>query len=139
VIAPVAGLEHYDEINGLVTGYITKPDFYSESAVIFVYDTGLGYQAALAKTNELKAEYPYANIKFEGTLYSDKTGNVVYDHTDNQNPYTVQYISKDLKATTAKPDYISTNLYGEEVTVLLGIEVPDTSSSVTSSSTSSAN
>ena len=78
--------------------------------------------ADIVKT--LKADYPYINIINKGTLYSDKEGEYIYTHTENEFTATVDELATKLNITNkTKPEYVTNNLNGEDVTILLGKEV----------------
>lgn len=121
VIGPKAGLDNYKDIRIMINSIQKDPGFYSENSSVRVYDSGLGYQKALQKTQELQAKYPFSNIIFMGTIFKDKTGTVIYSHTAKANTNTMSSLSAILKPDSIdKPAYVKTNLNGESVTILLG-------------------
>ena len=123
-IGPKLGLGIYTDIHEFLKKLARDPKLYAEEASIRVYNTGLGYQTTYQKVLELQEQYPYLNIVFSGTLYSDKEGVVIYTHDGNQKNHTVEVISEYLSAnSTTKPEYITNNLKGEDVTILLGKEI----------------
>ena len=120
-IGPVLGLGQYEDIQNYVNRILAKPSFYEEDSIIYVYDTGLGYQNTYAKVQELLEEYPYSNIRFMGTLFSGKEGVVVYEHEAGLKTETKKELSTYLNAdSTVQPEYVTTNLNGEDITILFG-------------------
>jgi len=70
---------------------------------------------------ELRTQYPYMSIVYKGTLYSDKEGTYIYTHTENEFTNTVNAFATTLSIENkTKPEFITTNLNGEDVTILLG-------------------
>lgn len=123
-IGPKEGLGKYDNIIDFIDLIMKSPEMYDENARILVYDTGAGFQNAKDMTEELKDEFPYLNITFAGTLRSDQKEIAIYSkdqEEEKEYAYTLSKLSKYLKADlTEKPEYITTNLNGEDVTILLG-------------------
>jgi polyisoprenyl-teichoic acid--peptidoglycan teichoic acid transferase len=124
-IGPKLGLGEYDDIKDFLKLVKRTPEIYSENPRIMVYDTGIGFQNAREETEELKEELPYLNIVFAGTLFNDKDETLVYSNQDTEEttsfPYTVKSVSKILKTDLVeKPEYITSNLNGQDVTILLG-------------------
>ncbi len=121
VIGPKLGLGKYTDINEYVEYVLAKPGIYSDDANIYVYNAGLGYQETSDIVKTLKEEYPYLNFQFKGTLYSDKESKYIYSHTENEFAATVEELAKKLEIENkTKPEYITNNLNGEDVTILLG-------------------
>lgn len=121
VIGPKLGLGKYKDINAFVDMIMIKPAVYSENAKIYVYNTGLGNTEVTAKVKTLKEQYPYLNIVNKGTLYSDKEGTYIYTHTENEFTATVDEFAKTLNIENkVQPEFITTKLNGEDVTILLG-------------------
>lgn len=116
-------LPTYTQLIKFVSDVQTDPQLYKDNAIIRVYDTGISYAKAQAKTLELQKKYPYLNILFMGTLFSDKEGVVVYSPESVKYEYTVSTLSKYFKTENIiKPEYIKTGLNGENITILLGKE-----------------
>jgi LCP family protein required for cell wall assembly len=121
VIGPKLGLGKYTDINEFVSLAMQKPALYSEDANIYVYNTGLGSTEVSSKVKDLQKQYPYLNIIYKGTLYSDKEGTYIYSHTENEFTATVDEFATTLGIENkTKPDFITNNLNGEDVTILLG-------------------
>lgn len=119
-IAPKLGFGKYEDIHNFVSLAYQYPEIYSEKARILVYDTGLGFQKSKEKTEELLEQFPYLNITFSGTMYKDKEGIIVYTKNDEPSK-TAEELAKILNANSnKKPVFITTNLNGEDVTILLG-------------------
>lgn len=130
-IVPVAGANNYTGIKALVKLCLTKPEIYDENPMIRIYDIGLGNAATKAKADAIKVKYPYLNITYMGTLYSGKTGTIIYGH-DSIYKGSVDELNAYLKGTsTTKPDYITSNLNNENVTILFGKAVVPTNTSET--------
>lgn len=122
VIAPIAGLDNYSQVKALVKLCITKPAMYSEKSIVRIYDIGLGNELATKKANEIKKKYPFVDIVYMGKLFSGKTGTYVYQNT-GKTKGTVDELASYLKVENkTKPEYITTNLNAENVTILLGKE-----------------
>jgi len=122
-IGPKLGMGEYKDIREYVNLITHSPGIYSENEKILIYDTGAGLQNAKDATEKLKEQLPYLNITFTGTLHSDKEEVVIYsqEEKDNKNPYTLSKLSQLVEPDlTEKPEYITTNLNGEDVTILLG-------------------
>ena len=126
-IGPKLGLGKYEDIIEYIQLIKNQPAIYTENPKIMVYDTGLGFQNAKEKVASLKEKYPYINITFAGTLYRDKEDTIIYSREDDFQE-SIKLLSKELKTSkNEKPEYITSNLNGENVTILLGkpIELKD--------------
>ena len=122
-IGPKEGFGVYTNIREYVEYMNKYPAMYSEKPIIYVYDTGIGYQLAREKTLQLKKDFPYLNIVFYGTLYKDKEGEVVYTSSEDF-PNTVTTLSKHLEIENqTKPEYITTNIGSNSVIILLGKDI----------------
>lgn len=122
-IGPKAGLGKYENIQDFLKMVVDNPQLYAENAKIMIYDTGMGFQKAKEETDKLKEKYPYLNIIFAGTLFRDKDGVVIYENNEKETNYshTVKELSKCLSTKiNEKPEFITSNLNGEDVTILLG-------------------
>lgn len=125
-IGPVLGLGQYEDIHDYVNKVLANPSFYEEDASIYVYDTGLGYQNTYNEFLDLYEKYPYSNIRFMGSLFYDKEGTIIYEHETGLKSATLLEVSKYLKAeNTVKPEYITSNLNGEDITILFGKTVSE--------------
>lgn len=132
-IGPVAGLGKYDDIHKYVDFLLTEPQLYSENPSIYVYNVGLGYQESYKKTQELREEFKFLNVKFLGTLFSNKEGRYIYSNKTDQFTTSIERIAQYLNTENKiKPEYITSKLHGESITILLGKEVVNTNSQVTS-------
>lgn len=119
-IGPKLGLGKYEDIVEYIKLIKDEPAIYTENPKIMVYDTGLGFQSAKEEIASLKERFPYINITFAGTLYKDKEGIIIYSREDDFQE-TIKLLSKELKTSeNEKPEYITSNLNGENVTILLG-------------------
>ncbi len=119
--APTLGFGKYTDINEYIDFISSNPELYSEDARIYVYNTGLGSTEASKKVQALRIQYPYLNIIYKGTLYSDKEETYIYTHTENEFTATVDEFATTLNITNkTKPEFITNNLNGEDVTILLG-------------------
>ncbi|MFA5633662.1 MAG: LCP family protein [Candidatus Dojkabacteria bacterium] len=122
-IGPKLGLGEYEDIQDFLKMITNNPQLYSENAKIMVYDTGRGYLKTKEEVDGLKEKYPYLNISFAGTLFNDKEETVIYQSNKEENEfsYTIKELQKIFNTSrTEKPEYISSNLNGEDVTILLG-------------------
>ncbi|HRI06123.1 MAG TPA: LCP family protein [Candidatus Dojkabacteria bacterium] len=117
----------YTELIKFVNSVQKEPQLFKEDPVIRVYDAGITYAQAQKVTTELKSKYPYLNILFMGTLYSDKTGTVVYSKEADKFQTSINTFAGYFKTTsTTKPDYITSDLNGEDLTILLGKTATET-------------
>ncbi len=118
---PKLGLGKYTDIQKYISLILAQPQLYNENAKIYVYNTGIGATEATKAVQTLKTTYPFLNIVYKGTLYSNKEGSYIYTHTEGKFTKTVEDFGKTLGITNAtKPDYITTKLNNEDVTILLG-------------------
>jgi 3'-phosphoadenosine 5'-phosphosulfate sulfotransferase (PAPS reductase)/FAD synthetase len=123
-IGPKIALGNYSDINDFVRLIMERPALYEEKAKVLIYDTGAGYQEVLTLTEQLNEDYPYLDITFAGTLRADKEEIIVYSHEEGENNNTVKELSKYLKTDLkTQPEYITTNLNGEDVTILIGSNI----------------
>lgn len=124
-IGPIEGLGKYTKINEYVELLLKNPQLYSENPSIYVYNAGLGYQETYKKTEELREQFKYLNIRFIGNLYNDKEGVYVFSNKEGEYEYSVGALSKYIKtASTTKPEFVTTNLRGENISILFGKEIP---------------
>jgi len=120
-IQPKLGLGQYTDIKKYVASFLLHPQLYSEKADVYVYNVGIGTQEATRKVADLKKAYPFLKIVYSGTRYSNKQGSAIFSNTPSTYLRTVTEYSKFLGITqTTKPDYITKNLNGGDVTILLG-------------------
>lgn len=123
-IGPKIALGDYSDINDFVRLIMNTPALYEEKAKVLIYDTGAGYQEVLALTEQLNEDYPYLDVTFAGTLRADKEEIIVYSHEEGENNNTVKELSKYLETDLkTQPEYITTNLNGEDVTILIGSNI----------------
>ena len=119
-IGPVEGLGKYDNIKEFVNLVLNKPTLYAENATVTIYDTGLGFLNAREESEKLKEQFPYTNILFMGTLFTDKHGTAIYSNDGNYR-YSIKTFAKAVKADSKeKPEYINSNLNDADVIILLG-------------------
>jgi LCP family protein required for cell wall assembly len=121
LIGPKLGLGKYSDIHEYIQDILDKPELYSEKPLIYVYDSGLGYQETYQKTKDLQNQYPFISIVFGGSTKYDENGDYIYsDDTESTYPVTIEEFANTLNITNkTKPDFVTTNLYGD-VTILLG-------------------
>jgi polyisoprenyl-teichoic acid--peptidoglycan teichoic acid transferase len=123
-VGPIAGLGKYDDIQDYVKLLIKNPQLYTENPSIYVYNTGLGYQDTYNKVQRMKKEFKYINIRFLGNLSSNQEGIYIFSNKENEFDYSVGQLSKYLKSSNKqKPEFVTTNLRGEDITILFGKEV----------------
>lgn len=126
-IGPIEGLGKYDNIHEYVSLLIRNPQIYSENPSIYVYNSGLGYQDTYKKTEELRKEFKYLNIKFLGNLSSNQEGTYVYSHKEDEYTDSAKQIAQYLELTeTIKPEFVTTNLNGENISVIFGKQIVNT-------------
>jgi LCP family protein required for cell wall assembly len=124
-IGPVAGLGNYESIREYIDDAWENPKLHEEDPIIRIYNTGLGYTETRQKYLDLVEQFPYLKIYYSGTLYNDKEGTISYINNESEEHLSSlesinQYIQPDQ---TEKPEYITTNLNNEDLTVLYGKEV----------------
>jgi len=123
-IGPIDGLGKYTKINEYIELLLKNPKLYSENPSIYIYNTGLGYQETYKRAQEIREEFKYMNIRFIGNLYNDKEGIYIYSNMEEEYKYSVDALSKYIKgASNFKPDFVTTNLRGENISILFGKEV----------------
>lgn len=124
-IGPKLGLGNYTDLHAYIDAFMADPELYEASPAIYIYDTGFGYYETLDMANQLVEEYPFISIYFQGTLFNDKVGTVIYDNNDDKDfENIVERLSNALDArSTLRPDYISTGLNGEDIVILVGSEI----------------
>ncbi len=121
MIVPTEGPGKYTKIKEYLDLVFKNPRLYSENPTIYVYNAGLGYQATYDETKKLTEKFKYLKIKYLGNLYSDKQGIYIFSNKENEFTYSTNLISKYINSTnTTKPEFITTNLKGEDITVLFG-------------------
>lgn len=123
-LGPVAGLGKYDDLHTYLDGYLKNPKLYEESAVVYVYDVGLGYYQASQQAEILQVENPELAIIYGGTLFSDEYGTTMYQNSeDTILDESFAYISEHSGLSVSeKPDYIYNGLNGEDIVILLGAQ-----------------
>ncbi len=122
-IGPKEGLGKYTKINEYVKLLIQNPLIYSENPSIYTYDTGFGYKESNTKTQELKDQFKYLNIRFQGTKFKDKEGVYIYSNSADEFTSSVDFLANYMGIENkVKPEYITTNT-GGDITILFGKEV----------------
>jgi LCP family protein required for cell wall assembly len=123
-IGPIAGLGNYEDIRSYVRHVWTNPQLYEEDPVIRVYNTGLGYEETRLKYTELTTQFPYLKIAYMGTLYNDKEGTISYINTDENFTHSLETLNSFINpSSTEKPEYITTRLNAEDITILYGKQI----------------
>lgn len=132
-IGPVAGLGKYDDIHRYIDLITEKPQLYSDNPSIYIYNIGLGYQESYQKTQEIREQFKYLNVKFLGTLYGNKEGNYIYSNSTDNFISSVDMLAGYLDIENkSKPDFITTRLNGENISILLGKAIPEVNEEITS-------
>jgi len=122
-IGPISGLGNYEDINEYITLVQKYPSLYSETPSIYIYNAGLGYQETYNNTVSLRDTLKYLNIRFMGTRYEDKEGVTIFSNKDDEFTESVNTLAKYLETENkTKPEYITTRLNGEDITILWGKE-----------------
>jgi polyisoprenyl-teichoic acid--peptidoglycan teichoic acid transferase len=127
-VYPTAGIGNYTDTLAITKAITENPKLYSENAVVYVYDIGLGYYPTLSKITELRKEYPYLKFYYQGTLFYNKEGNYVYNNSADESFAASLKFYTDMFSITdplykAKPEFINSRLNGEDIVILLGKEV----------------
>lgn len=122
---PRLGLGNYKDLKLFVNYALEEPELYEKNPVISVYDTGVGSKLAKAKVLEMQKQYPFLNIQFMGTLYTDKEGAQVFQNDPKADFDTIvtRFAEKLVAGSTTKPDFIKNKLKGEDIVILLGTEI----------------
>lgn len=122
-IGPKEGLGKYTKINEYVKLAIQNPLLYSENPSIYTYDIGLGNKESNTKTLELKNQFKYLNIRFQGTKFKDKEGVYVYSNSSDEFLKSVDFLAEYLNTQNKlKPEFITTNT-GGDITILYGKDI----------------
>lgn len=122
-IGPKEGLGKYTKINEYVDLALKNPLIYSENPSIYTYDIGLGYQESNTKTQALKDQFKYLNIRFQGTKFKDKEGVYIYSNSTDEFISSVGFLSQYLEiGNNIKPEYLTTST-GGDISILFGKEV----------------
>jgi LCP family protein required for cell wall assembly len=129
-IGPTAGLGNYEDIHHYISGFLENPALYEAQPTINVYDIGAGYYPAYETVTEFQEKYPYLSIIYRGTLYSGKSGSIIYANNEEISEEVVSEIQTELNIQKNEiPEYIDSNLNGEDIVILLGRETTTTESS----------
>jgi LCP family protein required for cell wall assembly len=122
-IGPVDGLGNYEDIQEYIDYVLKLPTLYEENPVVRLYNTGLGYTETREKYLDMIEQFPYLRISYMGTLYNDKEGIVSYINKDEGFTSSLEILNRYLNPdSTEKPEYISTSLNAEDITILFGDE-----------------
>jgi hypothetical protein len=123
-IGPVGGLGNYENINEYVQLSLKYPYLYSENPSIYIYNGGYGYQETYDQVKVMREELKYLNIRFMGTKYQDKEGIYVFSNKEGEFTQSVNLLSSYLDTTNVtKPEYITTRLNNEDISILWGKEI----------------
>jgi len=126
-IGPIDGLGNYEDIQEYIQYVWNDPQLYEEDPTIRIYNTGLGYTETREKYSAFIEQFPYLRVLYMGTLYNNKQNTVSYINSDEGYIYSLQSINKYLNAdSTEKPEYITTSLNGEDITILYGEQIIST-------------
>ncbi len=130
-IGPVDGLGNYADIKEYIGNVLDSPPLYEEDPIVRVYNTGLGYNPTLEEYNKLVAEFPYLKIYYAGTLYNDKEGVVTYINAEEAFQNSFESINEFIKPDSKeKPEYITSRLNAEDITILYGKQLEQSESEV---------
>lgn len=124
-IGPVQGLGNYEEIQDYIKHLFRNPQLYEQDPIIRVYNTGMGHSETLEKYNSLKEDFPYLKISYAGTLRNDKEGVISYINVEDEDfEYSLKILNKFVNPDSIeKPDFITSRLNGEDITILFGKEI----------------
>jgi LCP family protein required for cell wall assembly len=123
-IGPIDGLGTYEDIHKYINHVWQDPKLYEENPTIRIYNTGLGYNETREKYLELTKKLPYLKIYYTGTLYNDKEGTISYINSTKGFAHSLKSINRYINPTsTEQPEYITTRLNGEDITILFGKEI----------------
>jgi LCP family protein required for cell wall assembly len=123
-IKPIAGNGKYEDINEYIQLILSNPILYYEAPSIYVYNTGLGYQATNNKAKILKENFKYLDIRFMGTKFSDKDNVYVFSNKESEFTSSVEILATFLKTENSfKPEYVTSRINGEDISILFGKEV----------------
>ncbi|MEA3357548.1 MAG: LCP family protein [Patescibacteria group bacterium] len=128
VLFPQAGENNWIDVHSFIASFITNPAMYDESASIYVYNGGLGYNESYNKYLEFVEQYPYLEIVFGGNIglqtLSDTT---VASFSDSMKYATIKEVEDffQIKHVSDIPEGIA-NLYGEDIVVVLGTPIQET-------------
>jgi len=127
-IVPKLGVGNYEDTNLVTKQILENPTLYSENAIIWIYDIGLGYYPTFTRVQELQKQYPYLAIYFGGTLFYDKEGEYIYENPNVENAHAaflelgkVLGVNESFGVTTEKPEFITGTPKGD-VVILIGAE-----------------
>ncbi len=125
ILVPKAGVNNWTQIHEFVSSYVESPALYSEQASIYVYNGGLGYGAANQKVIELKEKYPFLNITFGGNIVPQTYEGVNILSFSQEKKFATLNSLEDFfdQKWTDEPPEGARNPYGEDITIILGIEV----------------
>lgn len=128
ILVPQAGVGNWDNVRTFVSYYINYPAVCTENAWVYVYNGGIGYDAAYAQYEQLLATYPYLPITYGGD-YPGVTveGTYVLNFADPAKSGTVASLIELLgeDTSTVLPAGVS-NPNGEDVMILLGAPITQT-------------
>jgi len=123
-IGPVDGLGEYEDIHEYISSVYNDPQLYEEDPLIKIYNTGLGYTETTQKYHDLIEQYPYLKIGYMGTLYNNKETTISYLNNDSTYSHSLESINQYIQPDSIiKPEYITTNLNAEDITILYGKEL----------------
>ncbi len=123
-IGPIFGLGEYDAINEYIQLAQKHPSLYSENPSIYFYNAGFGYQETYDKTKAFREVFKYLNIRFMGTKYTDKEGLYIFSNKEEEFKQSVNSIGEYLEGSqTTKPEYLTSRINGEDISILWGKEV----------------
>ncbi len=122
-IGPKEGLGRYTNIKEYVALALKYPLLYSEDPSIYIYNTGMGADLSNNKTKEIKEDFKYLDIRYQGTKYNDKEGEYIYSNKTDEYMKSVTFLSQYLKIeNNLKPEYLKTDT-GGDISILLGKQV----------------
>ena len=127
-IGPILGLGNYTAIQEYVNSILNDPLLYEEDPTIKLYNAGLGYAESSQYYYDMVEEFPYLRIGYMGTLYSDKEGITIYINNEDKTEFTnsLKSLDKYIQSDSLeKPDYLTTRLNAEDITILLGSTIEE--------------
>ena len=123
-IGPIDGLGNYENIQKYISHVWKDPKLYEEDPTIRIYNTGLGYTETREQYLALDQALPYLKLSYMGTLHNEKEKTFSYVNASEGFTHSLKSINSHINPdSTEKPEYINTNLNGEDITVLYGKEI----------------
>ncbi|MBN1374404.1 LCP family protein [Candidatus Dojkabacteria bacterium] len=124
IISPTPLYYDYTNVQDFVRAFIEDPELINEKALIYVYNSGVGYSEAYQIYSDLLTEYKYNKFVFIGYYGATTTGITIVENENALAPATISsitnYLTEEGYSVNETNEFELAPLYVENISIFLG-------------------